>query len=44
MIGDSYYWKNDLLKLATKLRNLKYRKNPGEGMLAHFEQTVMLGF
>jgi hypothetical protein len=44
MIYESYYWKSNLDKLATKLRKYSRRKNPGEALLAHFEQTVMLGF
>ncbi len=44
MIYDSYYWKNNLGKLATKLRKYSNRWNPGETLLAHFEQTIMLGF
>ncbi|MEX2317230.1 MAG: hypothetical protein WD669_08765 [Pirellulales bacterium] len=44
MINESYYWKNNLCKLATKLRKFSRRKKPGETLLAHFEQTIILGF
>ena len=44
MIYESSYWKDDLLKLAQRLRRCTSQKRWSEVSLARVEQTIMLGF
>ena len=44
MIWESHYWKNDLLKIAKRLKKRKKQKKWFETSFARVEQDVMLGF
>ena len=45
MIHESYYWRNELIKISERInKKIKVQKNWSDSKFAKFEKNIMFGF